>query len=163
MTRPTCVDLRSLFGHLYKIRHEESYWAERPEFRKEEEPWLLIIQCVHGHIYPHGDDLLAWSSSGRGPIVNKVCRLPYVEVVQDGDDGVNATFPLAHFQEVAEIVKPKKRPPKRVLTPEQRQAAIERLAPYQFATQIKRDYGGLERVQTGLDDSQVTEGHQDAS
>lgn len=155
MARPTCPNLRSLFGREYKIRHEESYRAERPEFRKEEEPWLQIIPCLHGHIYPHGDDLLAWASDNRGPVVTRVCRLPFVNVVQDGSDGVNATFPVTHFREVAEIVQPRRR---RVLSPERRQAAIERLAEYRFkpARQTAPDEQG--RVREGSDDSEHQEG-----
>jgi hypothetical protein len=125
MSKPTCLNLRSLFGRTYKIRHEESYRAERPEFRKEEEPWLQIIPCVHGHIYPHGGSRLGWSARGKGGIQRQVRQLPFVTVAQDGSDGINATFDVRHFEEVAIIVQPKRRPPKRVLTPEQR-AALEK-------------------------------------
>ena len=114
----TCLNLRKLFGDQYKIRHDESYRAENPEFRKEDEVWLQIIPCQHGHIYPHGDNLLAWSSDRRGPIAKKVREVLGVNVHQDGDDGINATFDVSLFEQVAEIVQPKRKPPKRVLTPE---------------------------------------------
>lgn len=153
MTRPTCLNLRSLFGREYKIRHEESYRAERPEFRKEEEPWLQIIPCRHGHIYPHGGNLLGWSAARAGSINEQVKRLPFVTVSQDGSDGANVLFEVRHFNQVAAIVQPRRRPPKRTMTPEQRQAAIERLAPYQFATQKTNDLRGQGRVGTGLVDS----------
>lgn len=132
MTKPTCLNLRKLFGDRFKIRHEESYLAERPEFRQEEEVWLQIIPCQHGHIYPYGGTLLAWSSDNRGAVCKRVCRLPFVSIVQDGDDGVNLTFDACHFDQVAALVKPKQKPPKRVLTEAQRQAIIDRTAAYRF-------------------------------
>ena len=57
-------------------------------------------------------------------------------IVQDGDDGVNATFPLEAFDEVAEIMKPRKR---RRMTDEQRQAATERLRRYREGPAAQRN------------------------
>ncbi len=67
---------------------------------------------------------------------------------QDGDDGVNAVFPVAHFDIVAEIMRPKRR---RRLTPELRVAAVERLKQYRYPA-AKRPENELERVRKGLDD-----------
>ena len=47
------------------------------------------------------------------------------------DDGANVLFDVEHFDEVAEITKPRKR---RRLKEQQRQAAVERLRQYQFGT-----------------------------
>jgi len=38
------------------VTYEESYLTERPEYRDEEGPWLMIMPCRHGHIYPWGGD-----------------------------------------------------------------------------------------------------------
>ena len=104
-----------------------------------DDPWLQIIPCKHGHICPWGGDLLAICTSQRGGIARRLMALPFVQVVQDGSDGINATFPVERF---AEIVKPKRR---RRLTPEQRQAAVERLRDFQFSPARQSDSEGLER------------------
>ena len=56
-------------------------------------------------------------------------------MVQDGDDGVNARFHVNHIDEVAKIMKPRRR---RRLSDEQRRAAAVRLAEYQFRPQPNR-------------------------
>jgi hypothetical protein len=136
------VNLRALFGKQYHISHDESYDAERSEFRTAEEPWLQIIPCKYGHIFPWGGDLLAVSTNRRGAITDRIRSLPFVEVVQDGSDGINATFPLDRFDEVAEIVRPKRR---RRLSESQRQASIDRLRPYWYES---ADNGGSEALET---------------
>ena len=145
----TCINLRERFGDAYRIRHEESYAAERSEFRAAEEPWLQIIPCRHGHIYPWSDTLLAVSTNRRGPVAGRIRELPFVAVVQDGSDGINATFPVEAFDQVAAIVRPKRR---RRLTPEHRAAATERLRRFQFSAARKRGSDELERAQTPSDD-----------
>ena len=125
----TCVNLKELFGDRFKIDVDESYYAERPEFRREEEPWLTHVVCQHGHIGVWGDDLLVASTRTPGPVATKLKALPFAQTAQDGSDGVNVVFPVEHFEEVAEIMKPRKR---RRLSAEQRAANIERLAKYQF-------------------------------
>lgn len=135
--KPTCLNLRKLYGQKYKIRHEESYAAEKQDFRTEEEPWLQIIPCQHGHVFPHGGQQLAWSSRTTGSIASKVLALPFVIPHQQGDDGVTVLFDAQHLEEIAAIVKPKLKPPKRVMTPEQKQKAVERIAKYKFLPQKK--------------------------
>jgi len=125
-----CVNLRERFGDRYKIDVDESYYAERPEFRKTEEPWLLVLLCQHGHICPWGGSTLAACTDKAGPIANQLKALTFVTVAQDGDDGVNVVFDVEHFDQVAEIMKPRRR---RRLSPEQRQNAAERLREYQPA------------------------------
>jgi len=162
---PTCINLRERFGKQFRIQYEESYRAERPEFRREEEPWLQIIPCQYGHLYPHGGELLGFASDKAGSIAKRVARLPFVTITQDGSDGINATFPVGHFCEVAAIVKPKRRRPKRVLTSDQRQALIDRLAQYRFSPQVKLASEGLGLAQAASDDlgaqinSGAVEGH----
>jgi hypothetical protein len=146
---PTCINLRERFGDAYRIRHEESYAAERSEFRAAEEPWLQIIPCRHGHIYPHGGNLLAVSTDRRGIMARRLMALGCLTVAQDGSDGINATFPVEAFDQVAAIVRPKRR---RRLTPEHRAAATERLRRFQFSAARKRGSDELERAQTPSDD-----------
>jgi hypothetical protein len=124
-----CVNLRGRFGRQYRIEHEESYYAERPEHRSAEEAWLQIIPCQRGHIYPHGHNMLAAATNGRGAIVKKLLAVPGAKMWQDGDDGVNVLFPVERFDDVAKLMRPRRR---RRLSPEQRAKAVERLAKYAF-------------------------------
>lgn len=123
-TPPPCVNLRERFGRKYKVVYGESYNAEYGPNAKVEDPWLMIIPCQHGHICPWGDELLAACTNYAGRIANRLRKLPYVTVAQDGDDGINATFDAKHFAEIAEIMLPRK---KRTLSESQRQQNIERL------------------------------------
>lgn len=114
---PTCIDLKARFGHRYRVDYEESYRAECGDSARAHDPWLLTIPCRHGHIYPHGGELLAASTNRRGPITNRLAALPCVCVVQDGDDGINVLFHASDLDKVAAILKPKRR---RRLSPEHR-------------------------------------------
>jgi hypothetical protein len=135
-----CIDLKAKFGERYQVFREESGQAKRCEGRHYD-PWLLTIACRHGHIYPHGADYLAVSTNHRARIANRLAALPGVRIVQDGDDGINAIFHVDDFDEVAAIMKPRRR---RRLTPGQRTEREERLRKYQFAP-ATHDAGGERR------------------
>lgn len=126
-----CVNLMNSFGNHYKIKYEESYVAERGEQGRVEDAWLLTIPCKHGEIYPHGGQLLGASTNNRGPIANHLAALSVVRIVQDGDDGVNAVFDVDDFDQVAAVMRPKRR---RKLSDEQRAERVERLRDYQFSS-----------------------------
>ena len=121
-----CVNLKQEFGDRYKVEYEESYYTERTR-RTVEDPWLMIIPCQHGHICPWGDSLLAACTNFAGRIAKRVRELSFVTVAQDGDDGINATFDVKHFDEVAEIMKPRRR---RRLSETQKQECVDRLQKY---------------------------------
>lgn len=144
-----CVNLRERFGDVYRVQHEESYAADRGEHARTADPWLMVIPCQHGQIYPHGRDVLAASTNTRGGIARKLAALDCTTVVQDGSDGINATFHVRDFERVAELMKPKRR---RRMTEEQQRAAAERLAKYAFKPARQSDSEGLERAQTAPDD-----------
>jgi len=89
---------------------------------------------------------LAACTRTAGPVAMRLRSLPFAEVAQDGADGVNVVFPVDRFDEVAAIMKPRRR---RVLSPEAR----ERLRAAGEATRyLPRDPGtrnapeGLGRV-----------------
>ena len=136
----TCINLKERFGDVYKVEHEESYHADRGENARTEDPWLQVLLCQHGHIYPHGRDVLAASTNTRGGITRKLAALDCTTVVQDGSDGINATFHVRDFEQVAELMKPRRR---RHLTVEQRRAAAERLAKYAFKPARQSDSEAL--------------------
>jgi hypothetical protein len=96
-TEINVINLKEFLGDRYRIRSEESYYAEHGDRARADDPWLQIIPCRHGHIYPHGGDLLAVSTNKRGAVANKLAALACTTVVQDGSDGINATFHVNDF------------------------------------------------------------------
>ena len=56
------------------------------------DPWLQIIPCRHGHIYPYGGDRLVASTAKRGSVARKLSELDCTELWRDGDDGVGVLF-----------------------------------------------------------------------
>lgn len=83
--------------------------AERGTRGRGHEPWLLMIPCRHGRIYPHGGAYLGASTDHRGPIANRLTALPFVRIVQNGDDGINVVFRVDDFDQIAELMRPKRR------------------------------------------------------
>jgi hypothetical protein len=129
-----CVDLAATFGARYGTKYDESYYAERPEFRADEAALLTIIPCRRrgDHIYPFGGRMLAAFTTGR-EIRARLLALDCVRVHQDGRDGghpeTTVLFDAADFTRVAAVIEPKRR---RRLSPEQRAACADRLKAYQF-------------------------------
>jgi hypothetical protein len=120
------INLKELAGNTYKLSHDPAAKQE-PGGRKD--PWLCIIPCRKGHIYPHSDKLLAlwWESTTRLDL-----RCPALELYQDGDDEKTYLFRPEDFDRVAKMVGAKKRKQGRNLSESERQKAIERLRPHQF-------------------------------
>lgn len=130
----SCVDLRQRFGDRYRVEYDESYYAEYGPRAWTEDPQFQVIPCQHGDICPWGGSQLAACTKRAGIITNRLRALSFVEVVQDGDDGINAVFDVAYFDRVAGIMKPRRR---RRLSPEARRAAGERLRKYQFKPAVE--------------------------
>ena len=123
MSEPTCMDLRPWAKeHRYRWRFEESYYGEKAEHRGDGR-WYVEILCHNGLIYPcGGETLLAYAKAG---VVSAVESLPGVKQHQtDGRARVFA-FPLECLDEVAAILKPRR---KRAhgASPEQLRAMRER-------------------------------------
>ena len=127
----TCIDLKERFGDRYRVVYEESYGAERGKSGRAHDPWLLTIPCRHGHIYVQGRQYLGASTTHRREIANRLLALPCVRLVQDGDDGINVVFHMDDFDQVAAIMRPKRR---RKLSDEQRAERDKRLRDYQFSS-----------------------------
>ena len=108
-----------------------------------------MIPCRKGHLMPFDDSHFAACTNHRGPTVNRLMAIPSARMWQDGDDGANVVFHIDHFEEVAVVMKPRRR---RKLSPEARQAAVERLVKYRFAPAVGSQQTGLERVRGGLVD-----------
>lgn len=148
----TCIDLKAQFGKQYRVLNEQSYAAECGESSRVRNPWLLIIPCLHGHIYPHGDEYLGASTNRRGPIAKRLAALKSIRVVQDGSDGVNGVFHVRDFPKVAAVLKPKQR---RQLTPDQIAERTERLRKYRFLPADHAAGNDRSRVAASPPDSQA--------
>jgi len=132
-----CINLKEEYGDKYRIRWEEpanSRWLD---------PWYQYIPCRFGHIYPHGGGLLGFASRKRGPVANRVESLPYAKISQDGDDGMNIIFPAEHFEQVAEIVQPRRR---RRLSEENRARLVESGRQFHFSPGSNRPENVRERA-----------------
>lgn len=149
MATVECVNLRTRFGTKYKVQYENSYAAEHGENARVEDPWLMIVPCQRGHhIFPWDESTLAVSLD-KAPKTARKLRELGCEVVQDGDDGTTLTFPLERFDQVARIVKPRRR---RRLSPKQRQRNTERLAKYAFTHARQRRKSTRQCVLAETDD-----------
>ena len=116
-----CPNLRSLYGDLYRVVTEENLPTQ--------DPWYFTIPCRSAHICPWGPNLLGVCTYGRGSVAKRLLELPFVTLEQDADDGINLSFHPDHFDEVAEIVNPRRR---HRFSAEQRRAGAERLEKYRF-------------------------------
>jgi hypothetical protein len=120
----TPINLRNCFGRRYRIEYDEAHSG------RKDDPWMQIIPCRRGHIYPNGGNLLGVATNTRGATANAIAKLQGVTVTQQGTDGINAIFPVELFPKVAKLVKPRR---KRQLTAKERQAAVKRLAKHRFS------------------------------
>ena len=75
------------------MTYEESYFADRGDGARAEDPWLMIVPCRYGHVFPHGGNLLAASVDGHPNVAGVLRRLPCCRVHQDGDFGPGLHFP----------------------------------------------------------------------
>jgi hypothetical protein len=117
-----CLDLAACLGHRYLIRYEESYLVQKIQ---ADAPWLKIIPCRYGHIFPHGGTVLAASVDGRPKIAGTLRRLPCCRVHQDGDFGeLTVIFDFVDFDQVAKIMRPHRRPQ---ISEDQRVAMADRM------------------------------------
>ena len=123
-----CVNLKKAFGDRFKIAWDESYFAEHGRSARADDPWLQIIPCQHGHIYPYGGDRLVASTDKRGSVARKLSGFACTTVWRDADDGVDVLFHVGDFKTVAELMKPRRR---RRLSPEQRAKLVAAGRAYQ--------------------------------
>ena len=138
-----CVNLKERFGRKYRVTYEESHYAQYGPRAQTDDPWLQIIPCRRGHIFPHGDNILAASTNNRGPTAHKLAALDFTTVHQDGDDGITIVFPVERFPEVAELMKPRRR---RQVSDQERQRLREVGAKYGF----QHGTGARSEGQTGV-------------
>jgi hypothetical protein len=113
---PSCINLLARFGAVYRIAFDPAY-DRRNIPRRCLDPWAMVMPCHYGTIYPHGGDVLAIELDVHPVIARRLAALPGVTLYQDGHDEKTFHFPIDLFEQVAEIVRPKRR---RTLTAEQK-------------------------------------------
>ncbi len=149
---PTCVNLREHFGDRYKLVYEESYAAAYGSKAIRDDAWMQIIPGARGHVYPHSEAMLAATTDTSGLMARRLKALPFVQVYTDGSDGVTVLFPPERFEEVADLLRLRRR--RRVSDQErQRLAALGRQ--YGFLPRkagLQSDSEALESTQTALVD-----------
>lgn len=118
-----CINLKERFGKVYRIKHDEAV-QERAE-RKD--PWMMIITCKWGIIYPQGGTKLAAEVDRHPTAARALQKMAGVEQTQEGDLELENTFvfDVSLFDQVGEVLKPKRR---RVLTAEHKAKAVAALA-----------------------------------
>ena len=114
-----CIDLKERFGRRYRIGYDESYHAEHGLNARIHDPWLMIVVCKFGRIFPHGGTTLAASVDGYPKVAGRLRRLSCCRVHQDGDFGeLTVVFHVADFPKVAKILRPRRR---RQVSPRERE------------------------------------------
>ncbi len=104
----TCINLKNRFGGRYRVVYEESFRADRGVRTRLEDPWLMIVPCRYGHIFPHDGSLLAASVDGHPNVAGVLRRLRCCRFHQDGDFGeLTVLFNLVDFDKVAAIMRPR--------------------------------------------------------
>jgi hypothetical protein len=110
------IDLQKMFGGRFRIIYDPSYDVFHVPKAKRD-PWMMCIPCQFGMIYPYSDVLLAAEVDYHPKTAKQLQALTGVALTQDGDYERTFTFSLAVFEQVAAILKPRKR---RILTEEQK-------------------------------------------
>jgi hypothetical protein len=111
LAEPTCIDLRPWAQtHRYRWRWEES------RQQGEEDAFLVEVLCKNGLIYPFGGEtLLAYAKAG---VKKQLTEIPDTKHHQSDGNAEVFKFPVSRLDEVAAILKPRKR---RVVVPSPKQ------------------------------------------
>lgn len=120
-----CLNLKELYGEVYRVKMDSTYKEERRLGNCERyDPWLQFIHGTRGHVYPYGDDWLVASCNSRLGVARQVAELPTAKVWREGEDGLDVLFKVGDMEAVASHLKLRIRPR---LSEEQRRAKAERL------------------------------------
>jgi hypothetical protein len=115
-----CVNLLEMFGDRFRVSFDPAYDPDHVP-RTKLDPWMMQLLCERGVIYPYGGDRLAVEIDSRPQTAKAVGAIPGVVLYQDGSTEKTFLFPLSLFDQVAGIVRPRKR---RRLSDEQRAAFV---------------------------------------
>ena len=110
MANVNCINLRHRFGKRWRVGIDESYKAETGSNKNANtDPWNWKLLGSHGHIYPHGGEMLGVAIDGHRTICLRLKAEPWVVETQHGDDGINAIFHVDDIEKAAEYAKLYKR------------------------------------------------------
>ncbi len=104
-----CVDLRPWAkANRYRFRLEESYRVENSTHVRGDGRWFVEILCKNGLIYPHGGiNLLAYANRG---VKRHIAAIgPDIQRHQTDGGAEVFKFPVERLDEVAAILRPRKR------------------------------------------------------
>jgi hypothetical protein len=133
--RAQCLDLRATFGRRFRYVWDESYAAERSDFRRVEAAWLTVIPCRFGRIFSWGGRQLAAYCTAGASTRRRLAGLSGTTVVQGailGCPEIVVTFDVEMIERVAAVMQAKR--PRR-LSDEQRAVCVARLAALRAARQ----------------------------
>jgi len=103
-----CMDLRPWAkANRYRFRLEESYRAESSTHVRGDGRWYVEILCKNGLIYPYGGTQLLAHTKSR--TASAFAKLPGVHLYQTDGTARVLKFPVECLDEVATILKPRKR------------------------------------------------------
>src|SRR5262249_23812960 len=99
----TVPNLRELYGHRYRISHDQAA-------NDRHDPWMFQIPCGGRGvtISPHGEGMLAVECDNRPGVAKRLSALG-LRLHQDGDRERTFLCPLDRFDEVAAVVRPRRR------------------------------------------------------
>ena len=99
----TPIDVETRFSQ-YKTGYEDEL------FKGTQDPWHKTVVCRHGHISAYGGNQLMACTKTMGVVARQMVQgeLP-CEVVQHGDDGVNAVFHIDDAPTMLKVMGAKKR------------------------------------------------------
>lgn len=120
-----CMDLRVWAkSNRYRYRLDESYKVESNSHVKGDGRWFVEILCKNGLIYPDGGlRLLVYSKSGAA---SEIAKLGADIALHQSDGRARVfKFPAERLNDVAAILKPRKRRPPVILSPERLHALQE--------------------------------------
>ena len=103
-----CINLQEQFGTRYRVTFDAAYNPKHVP-RDKLDPCMMQMPCQRGVVYPYGGDLLAVEVEGRRVTANRLRELDCTTTFQEGDSFLAVTFHVADFDEVAAIVKPRRR------------------------------------------------------
>jgi len=149
-----CIDLEKHFGKRFKTGRDPAYDAEHGKYGRVEDPWTMTVLARFGHFFPWGGDRIAASCDGHTSIAGVLRRLPCCRIEQDGDCGeVTASFAAEDFDQVAAVMKPRRRPKRRPMTDEEKVRLVEAGRAHRFqssSTGNNPDPSDLRREKTVL-------------
>ncbi len=103
----TCVNLRERFGDTYRITYDPAV-VTRGE---RNDSWMMQLAGAGEGvtIYPHGGTRLAVEVDHRPKLAKQVAAIPGVVLHQDGSGEKTYLFDIELFEQVAALVKPRRR------------------------------------------------------